>query len=1631
MNSITTILEFGGNHHCFLCITKTYSSSESRSQKLSRGRDEEIQVYEAENNQGAKVFFSIHSKLADIMPGDTVQLSGQYGVKLGLKDNEPLILKPIKSSVQTVRRVSMDPLSVDDWEILEQNAGRVELVLMDQVRVVWPGQIIPVWIQKSLVIFMKVTGLEPMSSCAVLEKNSEIVIAAKVRASLPPNSLSLPPKKSLPAGPSQAAQSPQLIGSPMKVPESPCKARVKDSLSAPDSLDTLEPKMTNRSPNRSPRLVSRKSSVKVHKNYLSNSDQFPDRGESGRQMVRRQSSLMESVMRRIFPFMDNRREDSDSHSHSDSDAGSAIDFSMQNLPSRNAVLRVQPMRLSCTLEDCMVSHAARARGSQPVMSSSLFSGRKWPSLESRLAEEYMCDVPAELFQTSTVYVDSEFLKTERQLHPHLPCLPPVVIARIEKLPSPQEKSEATRDQNMRKKSKEVIGKDGTAAGKSEGGGGEKGKDDSAGDDLGKFKGTCYVRVVGINRKANLVDDAWHDAADRILTEQALMWGHMIVPDILRRQLKLDATGSAWLQTGVVDIVVPYKICIYPVSAVPKKYTDEMLKSAFRAHIRLVADAEHPLVVFQGLLLKFMVFPGKYLRAVMMKLGHGVSVEAQITFFGENDVSSEKGVTMLSEMNIDSVRVLEVVRDSREDKLKVVNMLLSYSSVADFDPVPPTVKLKHLGGFGGLARQALNHLHTSIGARPLSRSCFMARAGLSHGLLLITGPKGCGKTSLAKALCRKMFHSPVMAHITFIDCKVLRGKTVSNIQKILESVFDEAAWREPSVVVFDNLDVIVPAPSGPESEMSGEALYSAKNAQVLQGLVKYEMENNSHVTVMATATARSSLHPSLVASRGDHMVQCVVDIGSPDKEAREKILTSILQNHSCISNETVSVLDMMPIAAKTEAYVARDLEGLVNRAVHTRLVHNRDACKQQITLSLEEFEEALCAYKPVSIRNIQLHKAGELGWEDVGGLAGVKSALVETLRWPTKYPQLFSSSPLRLRSGILLYGAPGTGKTLLAGVVAKECGLNFISIKGPELLSKYIGASEQSVRDLFIRAQSAKPCILFFDEFDSIAPKRGHDSTGVTDRVVNQFLTQLDGVEGLQGVYVLGATSRPDLIDPALLRPGRLDKCLFCSMPDESERVNILESLTRKMTLAPDVNLEEIANMCEHFTGADLKALLYNAQLKAIHQQADSCWGQDAGVVRIKGDDAKCDILRKASVILEDENFAADLSRAVEKAISPVDSMNNSVDESVSTPKKQVKLSPRERKQGVMLHETQTLVGERQGGFESMQVTEKMGDLRVDSGQSRKMPPRVAAADDGGEDGVDGLVERFQLEDFSAGGDNDDDDTINGGAASPSDDVDVVDGLPSPMEEQETAESSQARSSSWIPMGRKSESEMIVKTRQPEGNTNKMEYETSNSISHAVEEFTSKMTLLNSEAPALNIAIRVSESSNPDEENLPDFPDPANTFPPASAKRKRGYERAHSTPEAGSLTVVKDVRRNSKSPSLDKPVSVFPSLEQGLAALTPEDEARYLLMVKEIQRRDDRLFEVANDRRRTSLQLSSRPSRLMEVCQRHLVEAARAMRPSVSSSERDKYTRIYENFVSSRSGGAEKQVQVVGQRATLA
>uniref|UniRef100_A0A8C2H313 Peroxisomal ATPase PEX1 n=1 Tax=Cyprinus carpio TaxID=7962 RepID=A0A8C2H313_CYPCA len=534
-----------------------------------------------------------------------------------------------------------------------------------------------------------------------------------------------------------------------------------------------------------------------------------------------------------------------------------------------------------------------------------------------------------------------------------------------------------------------------------------------------------------------------------------------------------------------------------------------------------------------------------------------------------------------------------------------------------DPHLGFPSLSSLGGVEDICRSAFEHISHALMGGPLSRELVSTGRGLRGGALLITGAKGSGKSSLSRALCRKASEE-LDAHVQVVDCKTLKGKRADKIRLRLEEVFEQAIWRQPSVVLLDDLDHVTGAATSPEHEHGPEAVLRQHIAQSLRDLVDEMVVRSSLIALMITAQSEHALHQTLTAVQGSHFFQSFCKIQTPDQTQRVEILRSLIAKKNFQDCQTT--LDLDSVARETEGFMPQDLNLLLERAIHANTLHSGNNGGSE-DLNYNDFRQALQGFTPPSLWGAQLQAPTGAGMERIGGLHQARQLLMDIILLPAKYPLLFSSLPMRQCSGVLLYGAPGTGKTLLAGAVAKESGMNFISIKGPELLSKYIGASEQAVRDVFQRAQQAKPCILFFDEFDSLAPRRGHDNTGVTDRVVNQLLTQLDGVEGLTGVYVLAATSRPDLIDPALLRPGRLDKSLYCPPPDRVSmaRLEILKALTHCVPLAADVDLEQIAVATELFTGADLKALLYNAQLEAIHSSLgpnllhDLCSGSDSDV----------------------------------------------------------------------------------------------------------------------------------------------------------------------------------------------------------------------------------------------------------------------------------------------------------------------------------------------------------------------------------------------------------------------------------
>ncbi|CAH6719867.1 peroxisomal ATPase Pex1p [[Candida] jaroonii] len=455
-------------------------------------------------------------------------------------------------------------------------------------------------------------------------------------------------------------------------------------------------------------------------------------------------------------------------------------------------------------------------------------------------------------------------------------------------------------------------------------------------------------------------------------------------------------------------------------------------------------------------------------------------------------------------------------------------------------------------------------------------------------VLIHGNSGSGKTLVLNTIAKKL-SSDHGFHIKYVSCETIMNENFSQLSTHFTKWLQECSWYKPSVLILDNLDKFLSAEAEHVDSTQSKNLTEFFISQVN----KIHLQLNSNFSILASSASKESLNGYLFQS---HIFETTYHLQTPDKFTRSKLLTHYFENNLGCKID----FDIMDMVAETEGYLPNDLKTLSDRVYHETLFNqSNEILNNEVSATKQDFEKALEGFTPSNLRGVKLEKSS-INWSDIGGLKEAKNILLETLEWPTKYAPIFKNCPLRLRSGILLYGYPGCGKTLLASAVAGQCGLNFISIKGPEILNKYIGASEQSVRELFERAQAAKPCILFFDEFDSIAPKRGHDSTGVTDRVVNQMLTQMDGAEGLDGVYVLAATSRPDLIDSALLRPGRLDKSVICNMPDFDDRLDILKSITDKMDLESDVDLIQIAKSTEGFSGADMQGLGYNAYLKAVH-----------------------------------------------------------------------------------------------------------------------------------------------------------------------------------------------------------------------------------------------------------------------------------------------------------------------------------------------------------------------------------------------------------------------------------------------
>ncbi len=464
-------------------------------------------------------------------------------------------------------------------------------------------------------------------------------------------------------------------------------------------------------------------------------------------------------------------------------------------------------------------------------------------------------------------------------------------------------------------------------------------------------------------------------------------------------------------------------------------------------------------------------------------------------------------------------------------------------------------------------------------------------------VLLFGPPGTGKTLLAKAVANESD-----ANFILLNGPEIMSKYYGESEKKIRDIFDEAEKTAPCIIFIDEIDAIAPK----REETMGEV----ERRVVSQILTMMDgMKSRGKVIVIGATNRINSIDPAL---RRPGRFDREISINVPDKEGRESILKIHTRGMPLAKD-----VDLKEISNVTHGFVGADLEALTKESAMSVLRKYLPQMKldkeEQIPVEIleklivhkEDFMEALRNVRPSAMREV-LVETPNVDWKDVGGIEPAKEELREAIEWPMKYSDSFKRMGILPAKGILLYGPPGSGKTLLAKAAAKESGANFIQVKGPSLLSMWVGKSEEGMRKVFERARQVAPCIIFFDEIDSLAGRRGVETgTKVTERVLNQMLAEMDGLEDLRNVIVIGATNRPDMLDPALLRPGRFDKILLVNAPEEEGRLQILKIHTKKMPLAKDISLEDIAKKTSGYTGADIEALAREAALLSLREDMES------------------------------------------------------------------------------------------------------------------------------------------------------------------------------------------------------------------------------------------------------------------------------------------------------------------------------------------------------------------------------------------------------------------------------------------
>ena len=465
-------------------------------------------------------------------------------------------------------------------------------------------------------------------------------------------------------------------------------------------------------------------------------------------------------------------------------------------------------------------------------------------------------------------------------------------------------------------------------------------------------------------------------------------------------------------------------------------------------------------------------------------------------------------------------------------------------------------------------------------------------------VLLYGPPGSGKTLIARAVANE-----TGAFFFLINGPEIMSKMAGEAESNLRRAFEEAEKNSPAIIFIDEVDSIAP-----KRDKTGGEVEKRIVSQLLT--LMDGVKGRGHTIVIAATNRPNSIDPAL---RRFGRFDREIDIGVPDEIGRIEVLRIHTKNMKLSED-----VDLADLAKGTHGYVGADLAQLCSESAMYCIREKMDLIDleeetidaeilESMAVTQDHFKQALGQVNPSSLRETVV-EVPTVTWEDIGGLDEVKRELQEMILYPIDHPDKFEKFGMKPGKGVLFYGPPGCGKTLMAKAIANECSANFVSIKGPELLTMWFGESEANVRDVFDKARQAAPCVLFFDELDSIGTARGSsqgDAGGAGDRVMNQLLTEMDGVGGKKNLFIIGATNRPEILDEALLRPGRLDQLIYIPLPDKPSRISILKSLTRKTPVAKNVYIDFIADLTEGFSGADLAELSQRAAKSAVREAIEA------------------------------------------------------------------------------------------------------------------------------------------------------------------------------------------------------------------------------------------------------------------------------------------------------------------------------------------------------------------------------------------------------------------------------------------